>query len=306
MVDLKIQLPEGFLDEEERCGYVVSHEMKKAWAVMLDLLAEYDRVCKKHNLKYYAAGGTLLGAVRHKGFIPWDDDVDLVMFRKDYNKLMEIGPQEFRHPYFLQNKHTDPTASDLLAKLRNSETTSLYEAEKKSVLPYNKGIFIDIFPSDHVPDDLVERSAFFNRLGAKHKEIIDYGRKLGIFSASNNSLVMFIKNISYYLLSNRRKSNIDKYLKLIDEYQTLCSEYENENTEYVTSYVFGPKEEIFRSRSDFDNSLECDFEFLKVPICADYHHYLTDAFGNYMEFVKGTSWHSSIFFDSDKSYKEYT
>ena len=103
MVNLKIQLPEGFLNEEVRCGYVVTHEMKKAWAVMLDLLAELDRVCKKNNIKYYANGGTMLGAVRHKGFIPWDDDIDVMMFREDYDRLMEIGPKEFTYPYFFQN-----------------------------------------------------------------------------------------------------------------------------------------------------------------------------------------------------------
>lgn len=306
MVDLNIKLPNGFLDEEERSGYVVSHEMKKAWAVMLDLLAELDRVCKKHGIKYYAAGGTLLGAVRHKGFIPWDDDVDLVMFRQDYNRLMEIGPLEFRHPYFLQNKHTDPTACDLIAKLRNSETTSLFKAERKSVLPYNKGIFIDIFPSDNVPDSFDERSDFFNRLEIKRKEFIDFGRRLGVFSASNNSLEMFFKNISYCLLKNRRKKHIGRYIELIDEYEALCSEYNDEDTEFTASYVFGPQEELLRPRRDFEKSLEVDFEFLKIPICADYHHYLTVAYGNYMEFVKGTSWHSSIFFDSDKSYSEYT
>lgn len=305
MVDLKIKLPKGFLEEEERCGFVVSHEMKKAWAVMLDLLAELDRVCKKHGLKYYAAGGTLLGAVRHGGFIPWDDDVDLVMFRNDYDKLMQIGPDEFHHPYFLQNKFTDPTANDFLAKLRNSETTSLFEAEKKCDLPYNKGIFIDIFPSDNVPDDLLERETFFNNLEKQRKEVIKYGRKLGIYSASNNSMQMYFKNLLYHLLSYRRNSKIGNYLKLLSDYEILCSKYKDQETEFVTSFVYGPKPELFRSKSDFVETLEFDFEFLKIPICSNYHHYLTVTFGDYMKFVRGTSWHSGILFDTDKSYKEY-
>ena len=136
MVPLKITLPEHFLDEEERCGYVVSHEMKKVWAVMLDLLAEFDRVCKKNNLNYQASWGTLLGAVRHKGYIPWDDDMDVQMFREDYDKLCTIGPSEFRHPYFFQSKITDPGAGSFFCILRNSETTALSSSETNSITDY--------------------------------------------------------------------------------------------------------------------------------------------------------------------------
>ena len=75
MVELKIKLPDSFFYEEERDGYWVSSEIKELWAVQLDLLNEFDRVCKKYNLKYILDFGTLLGAIRHKGFIPWDDDL---------------------------------------------------------------------------------------------------------------------------------------------------------------------------------------------------------------------------------------
>ncbi len=100
-------MTELFLDEKERCGYVVSHEMKKVWAVMLDLLSEFDRICNKYGLQYQASWGTLLGAVRHKGG-PWDDDLDVQMFRDDYNKLCEVAPQEFKHPCLFQSRTTDP------------------------------------------------------------------------------------------------------------------------------------------------------------------------------------------------------
>ena len=86
-MNIKLSLPEGFLEEEVRCDYTVSKEMKKVWAVELDLLAEFQRVCKLHDIKYSVCGGTLLGAIRHKGFIPWDDDIDVMMMREEYEKL---------------------------------------------------------------------------------------------------------------------------------------------------------------------------------------------------------------------------
>lgn len=90
----------GFFREEIRNDYLVPAAMKRAWACQLDLLKELLRVCDKYNLKCWADYGTLLGAVRHKGYIPWDDDIDMVMLREDYDKLVEIADKELKHPYF--------------------------------------------------------------------------------------------------------------------------------------------------------------------------------------------------------------
>ena len=87
---IKLKLPEGFLEPEERCGYQVTTKLKKIWAVELDLLDQFQKVCAKHNIKYQVFAGTLLGAVRHKGFIPWDDDIDVCMPREDYDKILPL------------------------------------------------------------------------------------------------------------------------------------------------------------------------------------------------------------------------
>ena len=119
MVNLKLQIPEEFFKEEVRDGYFVSSDMKNLWAVELDLLNEFIRVCEVYNLRYFAEGGTMIGAVRHNGFIPWDDDIDIVMPREDYCKLEKIAVKEFKFPYFWQTEKTDPGSMRGHAQLRN-------------------------------------------------------------------------------------------------------------------------------------------------------------------------------------------
>ena len=119
MVDLNIVLPDGFLNEEVRCGYTVTKQMKEVWAVELDMLEKLLSVCKKHDIKIFASGGTMLGAVRHQGFIPWDDDIDMMMFRDDYEKLCKVAQEEFEYPYFFQTEYTDVGSLRGHAQLRN-------------------------------------------------------------------------------------------------------------------------------------------------------------------------------------------
>ena len=85
-----LELDDNYFKEEERCGFKISSMMKRVWAVEMDVLTEIDRICKEYGLTYYAAFGTMLGAVRHKGFVPWDDDIDIYMLRPDYQVLMKV------------------------------------------------------------------------------------------------------------------------------------------------------------------------------------------------------------------------
>ena len=153
MTNLNLKFPEHFFEPEVRDGYEVSCEMKYIWAVELDLLNQLLTVCQKYNIKLYAAGGTMLGAVRHKGMIPWDDDIDMMMFRSDYDRLCEIASEEFKEPYFFQTNETDPGSYRGHAQLRNSKTTGILKHELDQKREINQGIFIDIFPLDNVPDD---------------------------------------------------------------------------------------------------------------------------------------------------------
>ena len=87
--------------DEMRSGFLVTTERKKLWNAQIGILLEFARICKKHNLQWFAGGGTLLGAARHGGFIPWDDDIDVVMLRPEYEKFQQVALQEVKDPYFL-------------------------------------------------------------------------------------------------------------------------------------------------------------------------------------------------------------
>lgn len=303
MVELKIQIPDGFLNEEIRCGYQVTHEMKKAWAVMLDLLVEFDRVCKKNDLHYQASVGTLLGAVRHKGFIPWDDDLDVQMFREDYDKLIEIGPKEFKHPYFLQSKYSDPGTSSFCAKLRNSETTALSPEELSSVTDYNRGIFIDIFPIDAIPDDKKERYEFFSKVVKKRKQVIKVGRTFGIFTETSQPFKRLVKKVLYKVFIFRRKLNISPFLKEFFEFDQLCKSYNMQDTQQASIVMFYPPDMNICNVNDYKETILMDFEFLKIPVTKGYDNALRVRYGEYMQYVKGPG-HTGLF-DTDNSYKKY-
>jgi len=124
-------------------------EIRKLQLEELKILLELDRVCKQIGVRYFLFSGTLLGAVRHKGFIPWDDDVDVAMVRNDYSKFIEEAPKVLNSNYFLQTVESDPDYPYVFAKVRNSTTTFI--ENNLSDLDINHGIYIDIFPLDGAP-----------------------------------------------------------------------------------------------------------------------------------------------------------
>lgn len=118
--------------------------LRKAQLIMLDELIEVDRICKKYNISYWLDSGTLLGAVRHKGFIPWDDDIDICMLQEDYEKFFSIAKKELNDKYFLQVKETDEMTTSPYMKVRHRDSILIEEnfTEKEK---FHQGIFLDIF-----------------------------------------------------------------------------------------------------------------------------------------------------------------
>ena len=126
--------------------------LREAQLIMLDMLVEFDAICTKHNLKYWLDSGTLLGAVRHEGFIPWDDDIDLSMPVEDYNRFIEIAKNELSKDIFFQTSKTDNAFKFDYIKLRSNRAKIIEFHEKNREITYHQGVFVDIFPMLTVPN----------------------------------------------------------------------------------------------------------------------------------------------------------
>lgn len=120
--------------------------LRKAQLIMLEMLVEFDAICQKHKLQYWLDSGTLLGAVRHKGFIPWDDDIDLSMPVEDYEQFQEIAAKELSSNIFFQTVKTDPSFKFDYIKLRSNKANIVELHEEGRVIEYHQGVFVDIFP----------------------------------------------------------------------------------------------------------------------------------------------------------------
>lgn len=303
---ITIELPEGYLDEEVRFGYTISEKMKAVWAVELDLLNELSRVCNKYNIRFFADGGTLLGAVRHKGYIPWDDDIDITMFRADYERLCGIAKDELHTPYFFQTEYTDPSSLRGHAQLRNSLTTGIVKYESQGIRKFNQGIFIDIFPIDAVPENEILLNTKIQNIEKYLKKAWRLANIGAIYDPSPNFLKTIKRWILYKAFSGPAGKIIDydKYYRL---YEEECKKYNEQDTTKVAKYFFIPfKKNQIWYREDFDSSILTDFEFLKIPIPRGYKRILDIFFGkDWMTPKKIGTAHSDVIFDPYKSYLQY-
>ena len=253
--------------------YEVNQTTKRLHSCQLLLAAELKRLCQKYNIKYYMIAGTLLGAVRHKGFIPWDDDMDFAIMRSDYQRFLDACKTDLGDDFILQEMFIDKNYALPMAKLLLKGTKlAEYTTAKNKAL---KGIYIDVFPFDSIPDseDLRQKHSkkiyllkylFLAKQSYKFPKKGEYAKSI---------VYALLKVASFFVTRSFLRNSLEK---------ELCR-YQNINTKKVAAiggaYPYS-KESV--ERRWFEESVELDFEDIKLSAPKDYTEYLTYFYGDYM------------------------
>ncbi len=252
--------------------------VRKLQMEQLDILAQVDKVCKDHNLTYFAVGGTALGAVRHRGFIPWDDDVDIAMPRADYDRFLEIAARELPEKYRVQHFSTEPATPFYFAKVRKSGT--LFVEYPVKDLPIHQGIFIDIFPFDALSDVAWQRKLHYRLSRITYRMF-----SCKVMKSRNDprmeALGIHKRGLKYYA---RRALHLlvlpipTAWLyRLMDRCLRWFNGRDTESIGYpVSKYLVMAKKDLYPIQS-------MAFEGTTVPMAANYEVYLKHKYGNYMK-----------------------
>ncbi len=285
-------------EEEVIADYKISDKMKKIWKVELAMLEEVDRICKKYGLTYFLVHGSLLGAVRHQGFIPWDDDLDIAMPRTDYDRFLELAPGELMCPLSL---HTPESEADLFwggfARLRDGSTTGIEARDLNH--KGNLGIWIDILPLDRctTDEDRFERKK--KRIRHCHRLLLAkiYGRDYKAYWDMGPWMWRG------YRLISRLYSHMN-LCRMLDQAMRLYTEEESEDVAFFTGYY---QHRRLNGR-DFASTVSLEFEGRRCPVPAGYENYLFMSMGkdylNYPPEDERKPKHTGIF-DPEKPYGEY-
>lgn len=249
--------------------------------VALGVLKRVVELLEKHNLKYVLYYGTLLGAIRHQGFIPWDDDIDIAMPRADYEKFKEIAKEELEEKYFVQDIRTDEEYASLIAKVRDSETT-LIERGYMHLRRMNQGMFIDIFVTDEYKS---------NKRNALRLKLLKIYAALLLGKAAQSGSRKFI---SFFF--NRKW-----LIKKIEKNQKKLSKGKGESC-YALENRFLVGKDIYEER------ILVPFEDIWARIPKEYDKHLRRFYGDYMQLPpeeQRVPLHSTNHVSAEMSYKEY-
>lgn len=283
----------SYLEGEEREGFYIKPMMKKAWAAQLEILEQIDIICKRHNIMYYAEWGTLLGAIRHQGFIPWDDDLDIGMKREDYKRFLHYAKTELPEPFKINNVANNREHLELLTRVTNGNLISLESdfLERFHGCPYVVGI--DIFPSDYIPTNKAEEELQLNLLRAV--DVLGHEWNNENFTEEQKmELVREIEEVCNIKFTDDQPL-MQQLLVLADN---ICAMYCGTDSDEITLLALLAQDPDYRLPiTCYTSTIEVPFENTTIPVPIGYNQVLRRRYGdNYMTPVKVWNTHDYPFY----------
>ncbi|MEY8462818.1 LicD family protein [Streptococcus merionis] len=263
--------------------------IKDVQDLAFEILKYIKEICEQHSINYYLAYGTLIGAVRHKGFIPWDDDIDIMMPREDFERLVVIM-REFPHPYYrLISSETDNRFQVPLPKIIDSRTILIQDYDIVESIPL--GVYVDIFLVDGAGDDYLDAVKHYDQAFLYYQ--LWKKSCLKLFPSSLSYLrgfLRWIKNLPYIVRGSKY------YMKLLKEHNTT---YEFSKSHYIATFETGTSDasKCIWKKTDFDNKTKLEFNGDLFQVPKEYEKILTGEYGDYMvlpDIDKQVSHHSYV------------
>lgn len=247
--------------------------LRRVQLVLLEIAKEVKRVCDENGIQYFLDSGTLLGAVRHKGFIPWDDDLDIGMMRRDYEKFCEIAPECLKDDYYLQTWENDPYYALPFAKVRKKHTVYVENKASKSAM---NGFYVDIFPYDNAPDSLDEKKQLMKKLVNIERVILMKCHYQPWNEGATCNIGKRLGYIPYQIIGvvNTKEKLINKYMGLVKSVKSTGKEI------YLQ---YGSAKGFFQKKCFFGDGVYLPFEDTVFRCPSDSDGYLTMQYGEYMK-----------------------
>ncbi len=303
-----LEFPEDFFKPQIRDGFFVDATMKTMWAADMEVLAHISEVCERHNIQWYAAYGTLLGAIRHEGFVPWDDDMDIWVLRDGYNTLMEVLPKELPEGYMLQSCFSKDGYNQFHTCVNNGNGISIRKEwlEEYHGCPFT--VAVDIFPLDYLPRNPGEEEVVLGLLelvsrgsalatGIKYEKYNEEELKLAF-----NELMEakeYLENFCPFRFNMQYFEDGDWRMVASDFWKCgnyIAMLYGEEDADYIVDYMDYSKWHKKHRKECFAEVYSADFEQIMLPIPCGYEEILHTIYGNYMVPVKNWGGHEYPFY----------
>ena len=246
--------------------------LRRVQLTLLEIAVEIKRVCEENDIRYFLSDGTFLGAVRHQGFIPWDDDMDMGMLRADYEKFCRIAPKALKPEYCLETWNTDSGYGLPFAKVMKRNT--VYLESKKNTKMREKGFYIDVFPFDNAPTDKEDQQALVRKLLPIARMML---MKCGYRPWMEQDRILWKKRIGY--LYYQLKALFVSHKELARAYDAVAESFPDSGV--LLEQSGRPRPTFFRQEW-CENLALYSFEGVTFPGPKDYDAYLTNQYGDYM------------------------